>query len=308
MKLTGGSAPHIRDPISTRRLMTRVLLALLPALAVGVWQLGLGAVWVVLSCVGGALAAEWLWNVGETVLDGSAAVTGLLLAMTLPPSLPVWLAAAGGAFAVAVGKLLCGGIGQNLFNPALAARAAMVLCFPGAMTDYRAADTATYATPLHHMALHDLPQESVWDLFLGLCGGSVGEISALTILLGGGYLIWRRVITWHIPAAYLGTAAWLTLLFARGDAPLLWMLSQLMSGGLMLAAFFMATDYATSPVTPRGRLLYGALCGALTVLFRYIGIFPEGVTYAILLANSLTWIIDRLTPPRRFGVQKGAQT
>ena len=147
----------------------------------------------------------------------------------------------------------------------------------------------------------------MWELFLGLCGGSVGEISALAILLGGGYLLWRRVISWHIPLSFLAAVAALTLLFARGDAPLVWMLSQLTSGGLMLAAFFMATDYATSPVTPRGRLIYGALCGALTVLFRYVGIFPEGVTYAILLMNSLTWSIDRLTPPRRFGGQKGAK-
>ena len=136
----------------------------------------------------------------------------------------------------------------------------------------------------------------------------MGEISALAILLGGVYLLWRRVITWHIPVACLGAVALLTLVFFRGDNPLVWMLSQLFSGGLMLAAFFMATDYATSPVTPKGRVVYGALCGALTVLFRYTGIFPEGVTYAILLMNSLTWIIDRCTPPRRFGVQKGAKT
>ena len=307
MRLTSGPAPHIRDPITSSQLMGHVILALLPALAVGVWQLGLRTLWVALSCAAASVAVQAFFGGVKSVRDGSAAVTGLLLAMTLPPRVPLWLAAAGGAFAIVVGKLLCGGLGQNIFNPALAARAAMVLCFPRAMTDYRAADTATYATPLHHMALHDLPQESVWELFLGLCGGSVGEISALAILLGGGYLLWRRVISWRIPVSYLTAVALLTLLFARGDAPLIWMLSQLMSGGLMLAAFFMATDYATSPVTPRGRLIYGALCGTLTVLFRYVGIFPEGVTYAILLMNSLTWSIDRLTPPRRFGGQKGAK-
>jgi len=307
MKLTNGASPHIRDTVTASQLMGHVLLALLPALAVGVWQLGWEALWVVLSCTSAALITEGVWTAGRTLADGSAVVTGLLLAMTLPPHLPLWLAALGGAAAVAVGKLLWGGVGENVFNPALVARAAMVLCFPRPMTAYHTADAVTAATPLHHMALHDLPEESVGELFLGLCGGSVGEISAAALLLGGLYLIWRRVITWRIPVSYLGTAAVLTLLFARGDAPVLWMVSQLLSGGLVLAAIFMATDYATSPVTPGGQLLYGALCGALTVFFRYEGIFPEGATYAILLMNSLSWTIDRLTPPRRFGVGKGAK-
>ena len=307
MKLTKGSSPHIRTAQRSGQLMGHVVLALLPALAVGVWQLGASALWVALVCTAASVVTEWLWRGGKAAPDGSAAVTGLLLAMTLPPSLPLWLAALGGAFAVAVGKMLCGGLGQNVFNPALAARAAMVLCFPRAMTDYHSADVATYATPLHRMALHDLPHERVLDLFLGFCGGSVGEISALALLLGGGYLLWRHVISWRIPVAYLATVAVLTLVLFRADAPLLWMLSQLCSGGLMLGAIFMATDYATSPVTPRGRLLYGVGCGALTVLFRYTGIFPEGVTYAILLMNALTWVIDRATPPRRFGAEKGAK-
>lgn len=307
MKLTHGASPHIRSNVTTSQLMGHVLLALLPAVAVGIWQLGWGALWVVLACTAAALITEGVWTAGRSLADGSAAVTGLLLAMTLPPHLPLWLAALGGAAAVAVGKLLWGGVGENVFNPALVARAAMVLAFPRAMTDYHAADAVTSATPLHHMALHDLPEESVGQLFLGLCGGSVGELSALALLLGGVYLIWRRVITWRIPTAYLGSVAALTLLFSRGDAPLAWMLSQLFSGGLVLAAFFMATDYASAPVTPGGQLLCGVLCGALTVFFRYEGIFPEGVTYAILLMNSLSWTIDRLTPPRRFGVGKGAK-
>ena len=305
MKLTHGASPHIRDGVTSSQLMGRVLLALLPALAVGVWQLGWGALWVALACVSAALVTEGLWTAGRSLADGSAAVTGLLLAMTLPPHLPLWLAALGGALAVTVGKLLWGGLGENVFNPALVARAALVLAFPRDMTNYHTADAVTSATPLHHMALHDLPEESVGELFLGLCGGSVGEISALALLLGGMYLLWRHVITWRIPVSYLGTVAVLTLFFSRGDAPLLWMLSQLFSGGLMLAAFFMATDYASSPVTPRGQLFYGGLCGALTVFFRYYGIFPEGVSYAILLMNGLSRTIDRLTPPRRFGVQKG---
>ena len=307
MKLTMGSSPHIRTSQRSGDLMGHMVLALLPALAVGVWQLGASALWVALICTFTSVVTEWLCRGGKMAPDGSAAVTGLLLAMTLPPSLPLWLAALGGAFAVAAGKMLWGGLGQNVFNPALVARAAMLLCFPRAMTDYHSADVTSYATPLHRMALHDLPHESVPDLFLGLCGGSVGEISALALLLGGGYLLWRRVISWRIPVAYLVTVAVLTLVLFRGDAPILWMASQLCSGGLVLGAIFMATDYATSPVTPRGRLFYGVGCGALTVLFRYTGIFPEGVTYAILLMNALTWVIDRATPPRRFGAEKGAK-
>ncbi len=307
MKLTHSAAPHIRSPIAAAQLMGAVLLALLPALAFGVWQLGWYTLWIVLVCAASAVAVQWLWSGGRSAFDNSAVVTGMLLAMTLPPRTPLWLAALGGAFALAVGKMLWGGLGQNVFNPALTARAAMVLAFPRVMTDYSAADTATYATPLHHMALHGLPEEGIWDLFLGRCGGSVGEISALGLLLGGGYLLWRRVITWHIPVSYLASVAALTLVFSRSDSPLQWMLSQLFSGGLVLAAFFMATDYATSPVTPRGRLLYGVGCGVLTVLFRYVGIFPEGVTYAILLMNGFAWIIERCTPPRRFGAQKGAK-
>ena len=307
MRLTQGAAPHIRSPITTKRLMGDVMLALLPALAVGVWQHGGYVLWIAAVCMSTAATVQWLCTGTKTLPDSATALTGLLLAMTLPPRTPLWLAALGGAFAVAVGKLLWGGLGQNIFNPALVARAAMMLVFPRAMTDYTAADTSTYATPLHHMALHGLPQESVWDLALGRCGGSVGEVSALALLLGGGYLLWRRVITWHIPFSFLAAVAALTLVFFRGDEPLLWMLSQLFSGGLMLAAFFMATDYATSPVTPWGRLIFGIGCGALTVLFRYVGIFPEGVTYAILLMNGFAPIIERCTPPRRFGAQKGAK-
>ena len=306
MQLTRGFSPHIRTSVTTPRLMGQVCLALLPALAVGVWQTGLRGLWTVLVCVIAAVAVEWLWSRGRTVADGSAALTGLLLGMSLPPHLPLWLAALGGGFAVAVGKLCCGGLGQNVFNPALLARAAMVLCFPQEMTRYITPDAVTAATPLHHMALHELPEESVWQLFAGRCDGSVGEVSALCLLLGGLFLIWRQVISWQIPVSYLGTAAVLTLLFARGDAPLLWMASQLCSGGLVLAAFFMATDYATSPVTPGGRLVYGALCGALTVLFRYTGIFPEGVTYAILLMNAASRSLDQWLPPRRYGAKKGA--
>jgi len=166
-------------------------------------------------------------------------------------------------------------------------------------------DGVSAATPLHHMVMPALPEESLLDMFLGNCPGSIGEISALALLLGGGYLVYRKVISIRIPAAYLGTMAVLTLVFSKTENPVSWMLYSLLSGGVMLGAIFMATDYATSPATPMGQIVYGIGCGVLTVIFRYYGLFPEGVTYAILIMNAFVWVIDRYTAPRRFGVQKG---
>ena len=309
MKLTVASSPHIRGNFRTNRIMLDVVLALLPALAVGIWMLGIRALLVTLLCIVSAVAAEWLFSLvtktRNTVVDGSAVVTGLLLAMTLPASVPYWLAAAGSVFAIIFVKALWGGLGQNIFNPALAARAAMLLIFPVGMTRYAGVDGVTAATPLHHMVMPALPEESILDMFLGNCPGSIGEISALALLLGGAYLVVRKVISIRIPAAYLGTVAVLTLVFHKTDAPVEWMLYHLFSGGLMLGAIFMATDYATSPATAVGQIVYGIGCGALTVVFRYFGLFPEGVTYAILLMNACVWVIDRHTAPRRFGVKKG---
>ena len=309
MKLTVASSPHIRGNFRTNRIMLDVVLALLPALAVGIWMLGIRALLVTLLCIVSAVAAEWLFSLvtktRNTVVDGSAVVTGLLLAMTLPASVPYWLAAAGSVFAIIFVKALWGGLGQNVFNPALAARAAMLLIFPVGMTRYAGVDGVTAATPLHHMVMPALPEESILDMFLGNCPGSIGEISALALLLGGAYLVVRKVISIRIPAAYLGTVAVLTLVFHKTDAPVEWMLYHLFSGGLMLGAIFMATDYATSPATAVGQIVYGIGCGALTVVFRYFGLFPEGVTYAILLMNACVWVIDRHTAPRRFGVKKG---
>ena len=309
MKLTVASSPHIRGNFRTNRIMLDVVLALLPALAVGIWMLGIRALLVTLLCIVSAVAAEWLFSLvtktRNTVVDGSAVVTGLLLAMTLPASVPYWLAAAGSVFAIIFVKALWGGLGQNIFNPALAARAAMLLIFPVGMTRYAGVDGVTAATPLHHMVMPALPEESILDMFLGNCPGSIGEISALALLLGGAYLVVRKVISIRIPVAYLGTVAVLTLVFHKTDAPVEWMLYHLFSGGLMLGAIFMATDYATSPATAVGQIVYGIGCGALTVVFRYFGLFPDGVTYAILLMNACVWVIDRHTAPRRFGVKKG---
>ena len=309
MKLTVASSPHIRGNFKTSRIMLDVVLALLPALAVGVWMLGIRALLVVLVCVASAVASEWLFSLitrgRNTVIDCSAIVTGLLLAMTLPHTVPYWQAAVGSVFAIVLTKALCGGLGQNVFNPALAARAFLMLIFPVGLTRYLGVDGVSSATPLHHMVMPALPEESLLDMLLGNCPGSIGELSALALLAGGVYLVIRKVISPRTPLAYIGTVAVLTLVFHKTDAPLQWMLYSLLSGGLMLGAIFMATDYATSPATPKGQLVYGVGCGVLTVVFRYFGIFPEGVTYAILLMNALVWIIDRFTAPKRFGTKKG---
>ena len=311
MKLTVASSPHIRGNFRTNRIMLDVVIALLPALGVGVWMLGLRALMVALVCVAGAVAAEFLYSLitrtRNTTLDCSAMVTGLLLAMTLPHTVPYWQAALGSVFAIIIVKSLCGGLGQNIFNPALDARAFLMLIYPVGLTCYPApgVDAVSSATPLHHMVMPGLPEESLLDMFLGRCPGSIGELSALALLIGGVYLVIRKVISVRIPLAYLGTVAVITLIFPKAGNPVEWMLYSLLSGGVMLGAIFMATDYATSPATAWGQIIFGIGCGVLTVIFRYFGIFPEGVTYAILLMNACVWVIDRYTAPRRFGVKKG---
>ena len=309
MNLTVASSPHIRGNFRTNRIMLDVMLALVPALVVGIVVLGIRSLWVALVSVFTAVAAEWLYakltKTRNTVVDGSAAVTGLLLALTLPHTVPYWQVAVGAVFAIVVVKALCGGLGQNVFNPALAGRALMMLIWPVGITRYFGVDGVASATPLHHMVMPALPEQSIADMFLGNCPGSIGEISALALLVGGAYLVWRKVISVRIPAAYLGTLALLALVFHKTEFPVQWMLYSLFSGGVMLGAIFMATDYATSPATAKGQVIYGVGCGVLTLIFRYFGLYPEGVTYAILIMNALVWVIDRYTPPRRFGTGKG---
>ena len=309
MKLTVASSPHIRGAFRTNRIMRDVVLALLPALAVGAVFQGYRALLVALLSVSTCVVAEYLYamitKTRNTVVDGSAMVTGLLLAMTLPHTVPYWLVVVGGVFAIVFVKSLCGGLGQNIFNPALAARAFMMLIYPVGLTRYEGLDGVTAATPLHHMVMPALPEETIGQMFLGRCPGSIGEISALALLIGGAYLVYRKVISIRTPAAYIGTVAVLTLVFSKTGDPLSWRGYSLLSGGVMLGAIFMATDYATSPATPMGQIVYGIGCGILTVLLRYFGLFPEGVTYAILLMNALVWVIDRHTAPRRFGIRKG---
>ena len=289
--------------------MLDVVIALIPTLIVGVISLGLRALLVTLVSMAAAVVAELLYSLllrkRNTLADCSALVTGMLFALTLPATTPYYVVALGSAFAIFFVKLLCGGLGQNIFNPALASRAFVLMLFPVALTRYAEVDGVSSATPLHHMVMPALPEESILDMFLGNCPGSIGELSALALIIGGIYLVVRKVISARIPLAYIGTVAALTLVFSKTGAPIAWMLYSLFSGGLMLGAIFMATDYATSPVTAKGQIVYGIGCGVLTVIFRYFGLFPEGVTYAILLMNACVWVIDRYTAPRRFGVKGG---
>lgn len=310
--------PQVRTNTDTRRIMLDVIIALLPAVAVAVWQFGAYPLVVIAVSMATAVFYEWayrkLMKKPDTIGDLSACVTGLLLALTLPPTAPWWLPAIGTLFSIVVVKQLYGGIGKNFLNPALAGRAFLLASYALIMGQYAVpsslsgtVDGVTMATPL--ASLYDggaMPAYySFKNLFIGTIPGCIGEISAAALLIGGIYLIARKVISWRIPVSFVGTVAILTLIFGReGYSNVDWMLYNVLSGGLMLGAIFMATDYATSPVTLNGQLLFGAGCGALTVLIRYFGGFPEGVSYAILIMNLCVWAIDKAFHRHQFGVSK----
>ncbi len=315
LKLIASSNPHIRNNENTRSLMLDVIIALIPAVAMSIYVFGVSALVSVVVSVAAAMGWEWLYRYllkkPQTVGDLSAALTGLLLAMVCPPTLPWWMLIVGDFFAIFVVKQLYGGLGKNFLNPALAGRAALVCCYTTAMTTWaapRTVDAVTAATPLAMMKGGEFAaltaQYSVSDMFIGFIGGSAGETSAMMLLIGGLYLIFRKVISWQTPVAYIATVAVLTFLFPQGNDALTYMLYNVFGGGLMLGAFFMATDYVTSPVTKKGQLIYGFGCGLLTVFIRYFGSYPEGVCYSILIMNCTTWIIDKYTKPTRFGVDK----
>ena len=325
LKLIATSSPHIRGNETTRSLMLDVVIAMVPALVAAVIVFGIRALTLTAVSVVACIFWEWLYRKilkkDQTVGDLSAVVTGMLLAFVCPVTLPYWMMILGDAFAILLVKQLYGGIGKNFVNPALAGRAALLACYATAMTTWIdpsaskagvlgvGADIVTAATPMAMMKEGGLAAVmETYDLqsmFVGNIGGSLGEVSALALLIGGIYLIARKVITWHIPVAYLGTVAVLTFLFPRGNDPLTFMLYNLLGGGLMLGAFFMATDYVTSPVTGKGRIVFGIGCGLLTVFIRYFGGYPEGVCYSILIMNCTTWLIDKYMRPARFGVVKG---
>ena len=296
--------PHIYAKDTTQTIMRDVLIALFPAVIASIVFFGVRALLVEVVCVAVAMACEWAFekitNRPITVMDLSAAVTGLLLALNLPASIPIWQAMFGSFVAIVVVKQFFGGIGQNFANPAITARVIMLVAFSGAMTNWTVpafTDATSTATPLAILssegAAGTLP--TLAQMFLGARGGSMGETSCLALLIGGLYLICRRVITWHTPAAFLGTVLVCTALL--GQQPLY----QVMAGGLFIGAIFMATDYTTSPPTPAGKLIFGVGCGLITVLIRVWGNYPEGVSFSILLMNILNPYICEWTKTKPFG-------
>ncbi len=323
LDLSVASSPHASSPLGTRQLMRDVLIALIPALCFAVYFFGPRALMLTAVSVAGCEFFEWgyrrLMKQSNTCGDLSAAITGVLLAFVCPVYLPYWILLIGDFFAIVVVKQLFGGLGKNFLNPALAGRAFHMLCYPVQMTTWvlpgpknwagllTAADAVTGATPLSADFMHAgiLPGATLTDMLVGNIGGCIGEVSALMLILGGIYLIWRGVIRFRIPVAFIGTVAVLTLIFPLGGADRLqWMLYELLGGGLMLGAIFMATDYVTSPATNKGEWIFGVGCGLLTVFIRYFGGYPEGVSYAILLMNICAWLFDKIGQPARFGVTK----
>ena len=328
LKLIATSSPHIRAAENTRSIMLDVIVAMMPALLFAIWQFGFRALLLTAVSVVGCVFFEWLYRTlmkkPQSVNDLSAVVTGILLAFVSPVTIPYWMILIGDFFAIIVVKQLFGGIGKNFINPALAGRAALVASYAGPMTTWidpaantapvigSTADIITAATPLAYMKQGQFAeltaQYDLTDMLLGKIGGSMGEVSALLLILGGLYLIWRKVISWHTPVAYIATVAVLTFLFPQGDASnVQWMLYSVLGGGVMLGAFFMATDYSTSPVTKKGQLIFGIGCGLLTVFIRYFGSYNEGVCYSIMIMNLLVALIDKNVKPSRFGVEKSAK-
>ena len=318
-ELTISSSPHIHTHHTTQSIMRDVLIALVPALLGGVYFFGLRALALVLVSVACCYLFEKLWcrlmKQNDKTYDLSACITGVLLAFVCPPTIAYWQLIIGDFFAIIVVKMLFGGIGKNMFNPALAARAFM-FSWPVAMSTwvkpgwenqaglFSAADAVTAATPMAAMHQGAMPETSLWDMFLGNVGGCIGETSVLLLLVGLVYLLVRKVITLRIPLAFVGTVAVLTFLFPQGNDRFAWMGAQVFGGGLMLGAIFMATDYVTSPITKLGQIVYGIGCGALTVMIRYFGSYNEGVSYAILVMNACVVLLDRIGRPTRYGAPR----
>ena len=318
-ELTISSSPHVHSSTTTRTIMRDVLIGLAPAMLMAVYVFGLRALTVTAVSVAACVFFEWLYckmtGMDCKTYDLSACVTGVLLAFVCPVTIPYWTIVLGAAFAILLVKMLFGGLGRNIVNPALAGRAFM-FSWPVLMSTWvkpgfanaagllSTADAVTAATPLANMHQGILCEESLGQLFIGTVGGCIGETSALALLLGFAYLLFRKVITARIPLTYIGTVAVLTFLFPMGNDRIAWMLAQVCGGGLMLGAIFMATDYVTSPVTKLGQLVYGIGCGVLTVMIRYFGGYNEGVSYAILCMNACGVLLDRIGRPVKFGAPK----
>ena len=318
-ELTISSSPHVHAPMSTRTIMRDVLIALAPAMLGSIYFFGFRALLTTLISVAACVFFEWAWcklrKIDCKVYDMSAMVTGVLIAFVCPVTIPYWCLILGDFFAIIVVKQLFGGIGKNIVNPTLAARAFMFswpvmmsnwvkVGFENSASIFGAADAVTAATPLGAMHQGQLPAESLFDLFMGNVGGSLGETSALLLLLGFVYLLIRKIISPRIPLAFVGTVAVLALLMPQGHDRLLWCGYQVLSGGLLLGAIFMATDYVTSPVTHWGQIVFGIGCGVITIVIRYFGGYPEGVSYAILVMNTCVVLLDRIGRRKKFGTAK----
>lgn len=290
--------PHVKDTVSVKKIMYSVIIALLPASAVGVYIFGYYVLAIIAASVSSAVATEYiaLRLMGkEFEMDGSAIITGLLLALIIPPGVPLWVPIAGSAVGIAVGKCAFGGLGYNIFNPAIVGRLFLVGSWPKIMTTWETPFTATStATPLASSG-----DATISSLFYGNIAGCIGETSALAILAGGVFLILMRYIDWRIPVAYIGTVG--ILMWVLGKDPLF----QILAGGLFLGAFFMATDYATSPATKKGRIIFAIGAGILVVVIRTIGGYPEGVAFSILIMNGFVPLIDRVTKTRTYGTEGG---
>lgn len=316
------ASSHIRSLVTTRTIMQDVVIALVPASIFGVYNFGLRALAIILVCIAASLWTEYFYEKAMkkpiTIGDYSAAVTGLLLALNMPASIPLWIPALGSVFAILVVKQLYGGIGQNFMNPALAARAFLLISFGTRMTAFGidvatstkdmiingaiSIDGVSGATPL--AAIKAGESVDILNMFLGNIGGTIGETSALAILIGAGYLLFKKVISWRIPVAYIGTFLIFMILFSGKGFDVNYLLGQAFGGGLMLGAFFMATDYASSPITANGKLVFGVILGIFTGIFRVLGGSAEGVSYAIIIGNLLVPLIESVTMPKFFG--KGA--
>lgn len=313
-KLTISLSPHIHSGMRVDNIMWNVVLALMPAFAVAVWTFGMPALRVILLSLASCVGTEWvidrcMLKCRSTIGNGSAVITGLLLGFNLPSTLPWWMVLIGGVVAIGIGKMSFGGLGCNIWNPALVGRVFLLLSFPAAMTTWpvdtgSGIDGVTGATMLTYINNGDtemLSGANLMDMAIGHMNGSLGETGAIAIILGGVWLLARGIISWHIPVSMLGGAALLS--WVLGGYPLL----DLLAGGMMLGAVFMATDYVTSPMTRWGQLLYGFLIGCITIIIRRFGAYPEGVSFAILLMNSFTPLINRYMRPRIFGERRRAR-
>lgn len=318
-ELTISSSPNAHSPVTTQTIMRDVLIALIPAMLGSIYFFGFRSLLVTLVSAAACVFFEWgfckIRKLHCKTYDLSAVVTGVLLAFVCPVTIPYWTIILGDFFAIVLVKMLFGGLGKNIVNPALAGRA-FLFSWPVLMSNWvkvgfdnaagllSTADAVTAATPMSAMHQGALPEESILDMFLGNIGGCIGETSALLLIIGFVYLLYRKVITARIPLAYIGTVAILAFLFPQGNDRIAWMAAQVFGGGLMLGAIFMATDYVTSPLTKLGQIVYGIGCGIITILIRYFGGYSEGVTYAILCMNACAVLLDKIGRPVKFGAPK----